>query len=1143
MPLAQPSLDLLPVFNAQPGATLLLSPDWVIVGASDDYLAATLTERAALVGQFIFDAFPDNPAAPEANGMANVRASLAQVLATRQPHRMAPQHYDVPDPARPGYFVERHWQPRHTPVLDAAGQVQFIIQSVQDITASRRAERQLRESQAAEQAARAEAETQRQRLFHILKNFPAVVASYRGPEHIFELVSHRFQQDFPTRTIKGLPVREALPELEGQGYYDILDGVYHTGEPFYGTEIETWVDLTNTGKLELQYYNVCFQATRDVQGRIDGILNFAYDVTDAVLARRQVQQLNQELEARAQVRAQELLQAHAETDTQRQRLHQLVAEAPALIASLRGPAHVVELANEGFRAIFGGRELVGKPYRQAVPELAGQPFFSLLDEVYRTGETYYGIDQPVTLDRTNSGRLEDVFVTYIYQATRDAQGQMDGILIFAYEVTEQVLARQERVAQQEQLHALFMQAPAPIVILDGPELVYQLVNPAYQQIFPGRALLGKPLLEALPELAGSPIPAILEAVYRTGETFTAQELPLELARREGGPLETMYWTFTYQARRNAQGVIDGALVFAAEVTAQVQARQQVEQANLALEARVAARTHELREAQATAERERTLLQALLTQAPVAIGLFEGEEVRVSALNPMMADLFGHSVAELLGKPMLEGAPEMRGQGFAELMWQVQTTRVPFIGQEMPASVMRNGELTLTYYNFVYQPFYDTQGQVLGVIDVAVEVTEQVLARRQMEQLNQELETRVAARTRELEAARTSTEQQRRRLSEVFEQAPVAICVFAGPAYVLEVVNPPMGEMLGQPTPQLVGRPFFDALPELKDQGLRELLDQVRQTGAPYYAQEQEIHLARHGAGRSGYYNFTYQPLRDSKGQVTAVTCVATDVSEQVRARRQVQNLNEELAAINEEMTATNEELHESNAQLLRTNADLDTFVYAASHDLKAPIANIEGLLGALREYLPPLEQEPMVPRLLGMMEDAIGRFQQTVAHLTDVTRLQAGAEPITDGVDVPAILEDVRLDIVPLLESTHTQLLLAVPACPGVRVPAKHLRSILFNLLSNAVKYRAPDRAPLVQVRTHCTASRFVLEVQDNGLGLSEAQQEQLFTMFRRLHTHVEGSGVGLYLIRRMIELARGTITVASQPGEGSTFTVTLLRA
>lgn len=92
-----------------------------------------------------------------------------------------------------------------------------------------------------------------------------------------------------------------------------------------------------------------------------------------------------------------------------------------------------------------------------------------------------------------------------------------------------------------------------------------------------------------------------------------------------------------------------------------------------------------------------------------------------------------------------------------------------------------------------------------------------------------------------------------------------------------------------------------------------------------------------------------------------------------------------------------------------------------------------------------------------------------------------------------------------------------VAACQAVRIAPKTLRSVVYNLLSNAVKYRAPTRLPQVQLRGHV-----MLEVQDNGLGLSAAQQGQLFGMFRRLHTHVEGSGVGLFMVKRLIENAGG---------------------
>jgi signal transduction histidine kinase len=235
-----------------------------------------------------------------------------------------------------------------------------------------------------------------------------------------------------------------------------------------------------------------------------------------------------------------------------------------------------------------------------------------------------------------------------------------------------------------------------------------------------------------------------------------------------------------------------------------------------------------------------------------------------------------------------------------------------------------------------------------------------------------------------------------------------------------------------------------------------------------------------------YYNASFLPMTDGQGQVTGLLNVAFDVTAQVAARQQVQELNEELASINEEMQATNEELNDANTRLLRTNADLDTFVYAASHDLKAPIANIEGLLNALRDYLPTEAQEPMVPRLVGMMEAAILRFQETVGHLTDILRQQHAPEQPGEIVDLTRVLEDVRLDLLPLLESTHAELLVDLANAPRVRLSTRSLRSVLFNLLSNAVKYRAPGRTPQVQIRTHCDDQQVILEVQDNGMVMSE---------------------------------------------------------
>lgn len=247
----------------------------------------------------------------------------------------------------------------------------------------------------------------------------------------------------------------------------------------------------------------------------------------------------------------------------------------------------------------------------------------------------------------------------------------------------------------------------------------------------------------------------------------------------------------------------------------------------------------------------------------------------------------------------------------------------------------------------------------------------------------------------------------------------------------------------------------------------------------------------------------------------------------MRASQQVQALNTELTA--------------ANQQLTRTNTDLDTFIYTASHDLRTPISNIEGLLAALREELPTEAlQVGAVGPMLDRMQHSVERFQLTIAQLTDVARLQRVPGQPAELVDLATLVDDLRLDLIPELAAAGTTLTVEVAACPHVSFAPQHLRSIVYNLLSNALKYRHPVRPPVVALRCRRTGGAVVLEVQDNGLGLTQGQQTQLFGLFQRLHDHVPGAGVGLYMVKRLVENAGGTIAVHSQVGEGTTFIVTL---
>ena len=436
-----------------------------------------------------------------------------------------------------------------------------------------------------------------------------------------------------------------------------------------------------------------------------------------------------------------------------------------------------------------------------------------------------------------------------------------------------------------------------------------------------------------------------------------------------------------------------------------------------------------------------------------------------------------------------------------LLDQVYATGEPYVGIEVPAFLDQpdGRPARLHYFTFAYQRF-EEEGGPAGISVFGTDVTEQVLARQQREA-------------------------QQLQLAELFEQAPVAIAVVRGPEYVIEVANPLVAEIWGRTPEQVRGKTLYEALPEVRGQGFKKLLDQVMASGEAFVAQEVPARLPRAGQLATVYLNFVYQPLRDAQGRIDRVAAVATDVTVQVLARQQLAQTNAELTA--------------ANRQLTRTNSDLDNFIYSASHDLNQPIANIEGLLNALHEELPAdLAAAAPVGLILARMADAVARFQRTLGHLTDITRLQKEYTPATEAVSVPDVLDDVCLDLAPLLAASGGQLTRDVAHCPLLLFAEKNLRSVLFNLLSNALKYRSPHRTLHVAISCHAVPGYQVLEVHDNGLGIPLAQQPRLFGMFQRFHDHVEGAGIGLFMARRMVENYGGRIEVHSQEGTGTTFFV-----
>ncbi|WP_162052310.1 sensor histidine kinase [Pontibacter pamirensis] len=248
--------------------------------------------------------------------------------------------------------------------------------------------------------------------------------------------------------------------------------------------------------------------------------------------------------------------------------------------------------------------------------------------------------------------------------------------------------------------------------------------------------------------------------------------------------------------------------------------------------------------------------------------------------------------------------------------------------------------------------------------------------------------------------------------------------------------------------------------------------------------------------------------------------------------------NRDLEAEIEQRRKAQKALLEKNQDLVRINADLDSFVYLASHDLKSPVSNIEGLINALREEMeaPDGAVEPVLERL----ETSVQKINHTIQDLSDVSKIQRRPDnEIMEEIQFEKMLEDVLGSIQNMVQQSGVQIMTNFSRQPAVWFIPQHLQSILQNLLTNAIKYRSPERDAVVKISTEETAQYVVLAVEDNGIGIDlEKHEKKIFNLFKRLHDHVEGNGVGLYVIKRIIENYQGKIEVQSEVNGGSTFRV-----
>ncbi|HEY9011394.1 MAG TPA: PAS domain-containing protein, partial [Devosia sp.] len=222
----------------------------------------------------------------------------------------------------------------------------------------------------------------------------------------------------------GLPVREGWPEVSG--FNDRVMKMVLAGGSLTYRDQE--MQLSRSGAPEQVWLNLDYSPVVDEDGEPIGVIAIVVETTARILAER------------------ELKLEEAQREAERERLRRMLEQAPGLVNILRGPDHIVDFVNETHRRLFDSSGWIGRPVREAIPGVAGQGFFEILDSVYATGRTIEVESAPITYQRTPESPMERRYLTLMFAPSYDDADRVEGVFVLGFDVTEGAIARRRSAA-------------------------------------------------------------------------------------------------------------------------------------------------------------------------------------------------------------------------------------------------------------------------------------------------------------------------------------------------------------------------------------------------------------------------------------------------------------------------------------------------------------------------------------------------------------------------------------------------------------------------------------------------------------------------------------------------------------------------
>ncbi|MFT3934123.1 MAG: PAS domain-containing protein [Chitinophagaceae bacterium] len=787
-------------------------------------------------------------------------------------------------------------------------------------------------------------------------------------------------------------------------------------------------------------------------------------------------------------------------------LEKSILHAPIGICILNTDSFIVELVNNKFLEVTGkpNDAIYGKAYWDVFGQLRSS-FEQPLQNLVKTGEPYYADEVDMVMMR--EGRPQNIVVTFAYMPIKNAQGAVSKIAVWILENTRQVAERKKESAakrafevERDRFKNFLLQAAAGISIMSGPDLVYELVNPAYQEILHGRNLMGRPLFEAVPELVGTPLQEQLLRVYQKGETLEVNELLVPISDYEGGPTQDRYFSFTYQPWRDDTDKIEGILGIVFEVTGMIKVQQQ------------------LAAARALADQQKRVYETITSGTPDLMYVWD-LQYRFTYANKALLQMWGKTWDTAIGVGLREnGYEEWHAAMHEREIDDVVRTKKPVRGEVS----FPHAELGKRIYDYILIPVLGEDGEVVAVAGTTRDVTERKSLEEAIAKSSEELQVtneQLAAINEEQAASNEELTAANDALSEANEQLTAARYQIDESQNMLRLaietasigtwyINQQTGEFITDTR----SKELFGFYPG-EYMSIKQALAQITEDYRPYVSAQ--LDRAMH---RGGDYDVTYMVTglhdgaqrwlraignhtKDAAGNLVAFTGVVMDVTQQ---RLDEQRKND--------------------------------FIAMVSHELKTPLTSMKGYLQLLQEQLKTYP-DFFVPMALEQANKQVVKMTTMINGFLNVSRLESGKMRIEpERFDMAVLFKEVQSDSLATIVS-HPLFFAPVDEA-WVMADRDKIGHVIDNLISNAVKY-SPAGTP-INISCITAGNHVQVCVADRGMGIAEEELPKLFERYYRSNTGnnpmVSGFGIGLYLCYEIIQHHGGNIWATSEPGKGSQF-------